>query len=121
MFANADPSQYRRVAPDRGIATNSGRQANPVLCGLQRPILVYGAGVHIVDKHDTVTYKDAVLDREARAEEAVTRDFAVCADFNISLNLYEWPDPGSASNPTAIKIHKIRLINHHIRSERHIG
>jgi hypothetical protein len=120
MFTDADPTHDRRVATNRGIATDSGRQANPVVRGLQRAIIIYGTRVRVIDKHDAVTYKDAVLDRDTRAEKAMARDLAVHPDLNIALNLYEWTDAGTPSNPAAIEVDKIGLMNDHIRSKRYV-
>jgi hypothetical protein len=121
MLADADTAEYGCIAPDRGVATDSCRQANPVIRSLQRSIRVYRPRVRVVDEHDAVANEDSVLNRHARAEEAVTRDLAIGTDLHVSLNLHEWPNATAASDAAAIKVYKIRLIKNYVISERYVG
>jgi hypothetical protein len=46
-------------------------------------------GEKIIDKNNSVSDKDVVLDGDSFADEAVTRNFAIPANFGVLLDFYE--------------------------------
>src|SRR5262249_16778279 len=74
-------------------------------------------GKSVVGKHDTVAYKNIILNCDAFTNETVGGDLAAHTNFGTALNLDECADPAVISDRTAIEVYKIRMNNFNTFSE----
>src|ERR1022692_2609492 len=92
------------AAADRRPAPHDGSFQPPVTRGLQRSVVVGGAWTAVVDEDHTVSNKDLVLERDARADEAVAGDLAAVADENVPLDFHERTDTRVRADHAAVKV-----------------
>ena len=74
----------------------------PVGFGLELAGFVYGAGVFVVDEHDTVADKCIVFDGDAFADKGVTLDLAAFADVGVFLDLDKGANTGVIVDGAAV-------------------
>ncbi len=91
-------------APDRGTSLDDGSQQRPVVGRLERPVVVDGSRIRVVDEHDPVPDEHLVLDLDSLADEGVALDLAPRADRGASLDLYERPDSRVVPDAAAVEV-----------------
>ena len=102
------------------MAADGRWQTRPVLSRLKDSGRIDSAGIGVVDKHDAMTDKDAVLNRHAGTQKGVARNLAIRPDGDVTLNLDERANAGSVSHAAAIEIDKVRMMNYHPIAELNI-
>src|SRR4051794_1731356 len=108
---NSSATANRRARPHTRL------QALPIAFALQAAVAVQCLGISIVDEHDAVSNKHAVIDCDPRANECVTGYFAVLSDGRIALNLHKCTNFRAVSYPAPVQIHEVRLKNSDILSD----
>ena len=93
------------------MSFDGGGSDGPIGVGLQRAVWRDGARIEVVGEHDPMTYEDAVLERDALADETVTGNLAVFADDGVALNLNEGADARARADAASVEVDQVRLVD----------
>jgi hypothetical protein len=92
----------------------------PIRGALQATVLGRGARELVIGKHDAMSDKGFVFNRDALTDKGVRRDLASRTDPGSGLNFHKGSDAGFIANLTAIKVDEIRVKDTNIPTETHV-
>jgi hypothetical protein len=90
----------------------------PVIISLQLTIRICGTWKSIIDKCNTMSYKDIVFNGYSFTNKCMTLNLTIFSNCSVFLNLNKSPYPGIITNFTAIKI--CEIVNFDILSQLYI-
>ena len=114
-FPNRDAAKNRGATPNTRPTFHDRWHDRPVSLSLQCAALRCRARVFVIDKSDPMTNEHLVLDVDAFANEAMTRDLAIAADSRALLNLDERTDLRVVADFAAVKVDEV--IDNHVPPE----
>src|SRR5579859_7966360 len=111
VLANRHPPQDRGVGADGGARLHQRVGHHPIRLDLEGAVFVDSPRVEIVDEHDPVAHEYAVLDGHALADEGMTGNLTVRADFDTPLDLDEGADGRAGTDPAAVEVDHVGLVD----------